>query len=80
MANVTLKGIPDDLYERIKQEAAENHRSLNSEIIHRLARSARAPAVDPDRFLRDLARTQERLSMPPLTDDLLRSARDEGRP
>lgn len=30
---VTLKGIPDDVYERLKASASANHRSLNSEVI-----------------------------------------------
>jgi plasmid stability protein len=34
--NLTLKGIPDEVHERLKQSAAVNHRSLNSEIIARL--------------------------------------------
>lgn len=32
-ANLTLKGVPDEVYERLKEAAAANHRSLNSEII-----------------------------------------------
>lgn len=30
---ITLKGIPDDVYERLKSAADANHRSLNSEVI-----------------------------------------------
>lgn len=30
---ITLKGIPDDVYERLKVSATANHRSLNSEVI-----------------------------------------------
>lgn len=33
MASITVKNIPDDLYKRLKQRAAANHRSINSEII-----------------------------------------------
>ena len=31
--NITLKGIPDDVYQRLKQSADANHRSVNSEVI-----------------------------------------------
>lgn len=31
--NLTLKGVPDEVHDRLKQSAAANHRSLNSEII-----------------------------------------------
>jgi plasmid stability protein len=30
---ITLKGIPDDVYQRLKQSADANRRSVNSEII-----------------------------------------------
>lgn len=30
---ITLKGLPDDIYERLKASASANHRSLNSEVI-----------------------------------------------
>lgn len=32
-ANLTLKGVPDEIHERLKAAATANHRSLNSEII-----------------------------------------------
>lgn len=32
-ANLTLKNVPDDVYERLKSSAEANHRSLNSEAI-----------------------------------------------
>lgn len=32
-ANLTLKGVPDEVSERLKEAATVNHRSLNSEII-----------------------------------------------
>jgi len=31
--NITLKGIPDDVYERLKVSADVNRRSVNSEVI-----------------------------------------------
>jgi plasmid stability protein len=31
--NLTLKGVPDEVYKRLKTSATVNHRSLNSEII-----------------------------------------------
>ena len=33
VANLTLKNIPDELYEQLKKTASLNHRSLNSELI-----------------------------------------------
>jgi len=34
MATVTLKNIPDELYERLKATAQAHRRSINSELIH----------------------------------------------
>jgi hypothetical protein len=39
MATITLKNIPDKLYERLKYFAKIRHRSVNSEIINSLERS-----------------------------------------
>ena len=33
MRTITVKNIPDDIYENLKQSAAVNRRSINSEII-----------------------------------------------
>ena len=33
MATITVKNIPDDLYERLKQAARAHRRSINSEVI-----------------------------------------------
>lgn len=80
MASLTLKNIPDDLYESIKRNAAENRRSINSEIIVRLERSLKARRVDPEAFLARVDRLRDRIGLPPLTDEILQEAREEGRP
>ena len=33
MVTITIKNIPEEIYERIKTQAKTNHRSVNSEII-----------------------------------------------
>lgn len=33
MASVTIKNIPDELYEHLKESAHAHHRSINSELI-----------------------------------------------
>ena len=33
MRAITVKNIPDNLYQRLKQSATENRRSINSEIL-----------------------------------------------
>ena len=80
MANVTVKGIPDDVCERIKDSARAHRRSMNSEIIVRLERSLASRRIDPEAALARVDRLRERLNVTPLTDDFLNEAKREGRP
>jgi antitoxin FitA len=80
MPSLTIKGVPDDLMERLRRSAEEHRRSLNSEVIHRLERSVDRPSIDPEAFLTRIRRLRERTNPPPLTDELLEQARLEGRP
>jgi plasmid stability protein len=80
MANITLKNVPDSLYERLKAVAAESRRSLNSEIILRLERSVGAAPVEPEAVLSRVRAVRERLQVPYLTDAELDAAKEEGRP
>ena len=79
MAALTLRGIPDELYEILKKRARENHRSLNGEILERLEHSLRVarPAAD-DIIARAQARAK-RVTTPRLTPAFLRTLEDEGR-
>lgn len=79
MASITLKNIPDAIYERLKAAAARNRRSLNGEAIARLERSLGLAPVDADALLARARSVRERRPLPYLTDEALRSARDEGR-
>lgn len=80
MPTLTIKNIPPDLYERLKQSALENRRSINSEAIVCLERALSVKRVDPEAVLARIKALQERTSLPWLTDEILRQAREEGRP
>lgn len=80
MRSLTIKDIPDDLMERLRSSAKQHHRSLNGEVLSRLERSVGPTRIDPDAFLARIAKLQDRVGLPPLTDVLLREARDESRP
>ena len=51
MATVTLKNIPDSLYNQIKQSAKSNRRSINSEIITCIEKALRGRKINPDNIL-----------------------------
>jgi plasmid stability protein len=46
VATITVKDIPDDLYEALKRCAAAHHRSINREVIHCIEQSVHGH--DPD--------------------------------
>ncbi len=80
MPTITIKNIPDILYEKVKKNAQRNHRSINSEVIHCIEQAVRSSKVDPDAFLLKIEALRKQIEAPPLTDDFLRQAKEEGRP
>jgi plasmid stability protein len=80
MPALTIKGIPDPLYRRLKKRAAAHRRSLNSEIIVCLEHVVAAEAVDPRAALARADEVRQRLRVPRLTDARLRAAKAAGRP
>ena len=50
-ATITVKNIPANLYERLKQSAVLHHRSINSEVIALIEASVAAKKRKPEDFL-----------------------------
>ncbi|HEX2077604.1 MAG TPA: Arc family DNA-binding protein [Longimicrobium sp.] len=80
MASLTIKGIPDELLDMLRRSAEANRRSINSEVLLRLERSAGLKPIDPEERIARVQRLHQRFPVPPLTDELLAQARAEGRP
>ena len=80
MPTMTIKNVPDDLYEKLKESAQEHGRSMNNEVIFCLKRALQGGRIDPDVFLARVEALQKQISLPPLTDEILRAAKEEGRP
>ena len=80
MPAITVKNIPDPLYKKLKRSAAENRRSMNSEIIHCLESVLESRRIDADVFLREVEEIQKELHIPLVTDEFLQAAKEEGRP
>ena len=53
MATITLKNIPEGLYDRLKYLAKLRHRSLNSEIIYNLEKAVGLAEEDPEQLRRE---------------------------
>lgn len=80
VATITVKNIPDELYERLKMSAQANHRSINSEIIVCIERAVGSRRVDPEGTLAGARLLRERSAAYPITDEELTRAKDTGRP
>lgn len=79
MTTITLKNIPDDLHQRLKESATRHHRSLNREIIARLEAQLMPAAQDVEGKLAELRLLRQRqlvYAAPEEIDALKR----EGRP
>ena len=79
MPTLTIKGMSDPLYLRLKQRAAEHRRSLNSEILVALEQVVEATPPDGQALLARVDALRNTLRVPPLTDARLRAAKAQGR-
>ena len=80
MASITLKNIPDRLYERLKYFAKLRHRSLNSEIIFNLEKATGLAEEDPQQLRMEARAFRERLGKKvQLTAEEIEDAINEGR-
>ena len=80
MANLTIKNVPDRLYQRLKATAAQNRRSINAEAIRCLETVLEGRRLDAEEFL---ARAREHRRKNPdiyVTDLEIRQAKQTGRP
>lgn len=80
MATLTIKNMPDALYQDLKQQAMLNHRSLNSEAIVSLTLVVNKNRVSAQNILLK-ARTLRIKENPivDLTDEVINNAKQKGR-
>jgi len=79
MADVAIRGIPDEVHLELKAAAERNHRSLNGEIVARLAASVRTAPVDAITLLERIQRRHRTLGPIELGEAALRGLQDEDR-
>ena len=77
---LTLKNIPDDIYERLKLSATAHRRSLNSEAIVCLERALGPQKVTIEERLRRADELHARLGGPGLSLEEIDELKREGRP
>jgi hypothetical protein len=76
--NISIKGIPMDVYETIKKRAERNHRSMNNEIIATLSNSLKLNRRDYDTIVQRTNIIRKRLKGT-LSPDEIMQAIEEGR-
>jgi plasmid stability protein len=80
MPSLTIKNIPPDLLEALKARAAENHRSLNGEVVLALRRAVLVPKRDPEEIIARTEALKAEIGLKPTTSAAIRKAIREGRP
>ena len=79
MPVLTIKGMPDSLYKKLKARAAANRRSLNSEIIVCLTEVATRVPPDAKALLAMADEVRNSVKLPFLTEKFLEAAINRGR-
>ena len=80
MPTMTLKNIPEPLYERLKQVAAMHRRSLNSEILYCREESLAPRQYDVSDLIEKARMVREKTAHYQLDTEELDRARNTGRP
>jgi plasmid stability protein len=76
---ITVKNIPSELYERLKQSAVLHHRSINSEVIALIEASIAAKKRKPEDFLASARAIREKTGRYELKKEFIDRAKREGR-
>jgi plasmid stability protein len=79
MPAITIKNLPDALYDRLKAAAKIHHRSINSEVIAALEHSLAAHRTDPDSQLASIRALRNQLRIAPLDPAEIADAIKAGR-
>jgi plasmid stability protein len=80
MPTITLKNIPDDLYERLKLQARAHRRSVNSELIHCLETVLRPKRVTAQERLARIRAIRPRIDPQAVGAQDILAVIDDGRP
>jgi plasmid stability protein len=80
MLDLTIQGVTDEVHTLLRQRAAENRRTLNDEVLVVLEEGVRRNRASLDRpWLEEIRAFRESLNVPPLTEEFLDLAINEGR-
>jgi plasmid stability protein len=80
MPSITVKNIPTELYELLKQAASTHRRSINSEIIFCIEQAVRSQKASPQGFLAGARILREKSAEYEISDEEFSQAKGAGRP
>jgi antitoxin FitA len=79
MATITIKNIPEAVYQRLKRQAARNRRSVNQQVIACLEHSTGSVPLDPAAFLARAREIRKLTKGPALNEKRLKEFKTAGR-
>lgn len=79
MPTLTVKNIPDELYDHFKVSAQAHHRSINSELIHCLETSLLPRKAEPQELLVAARALRQQVRAKRISANDIDAARNEGR-
>ena len=79
MVTITIKNIPEEIYERIKTQAKVNHRSINGEILSILEQAISIPPINVEETLKRAKKVRELTAHYEITADEIEKFINEGR-
>lgn len=77
--NITIRDIPNDVYEKLKKQADLHHRSINSEVIVYLKQLVQSNRRDINQIIARANRLKQKASGT-ISIEEIQQAIDEGRP
>ncbi len=79
MPALTVKNIPDELYDHLKASAQAHHRSLNSELIHCLESALMPRRASAQELLTEARALRQKVKVERITAKDIDAAKNEGR-
>ena len=80
MPALTIKNIPDDVYNALKDSAKQQHRSINSEVIMCLKRTLFPKRINPEERLSTIRAIRSQVKSGTITVEDIDQVINEGRP
>ena len=80
MPALTIKNIPDELYNDLKLSAEQHHRSINSEVIVCLKRTLQSGKINPEDKLKNILALRADIVPDAITADEITHVINEDRP